>query len=128
MYGESSVSPWTTLWNWKNCWWVIIIGCVINLNEYNCALLKSPWGWFLTSEHSTIENNIGKNNSYRELIVYYRRVRWFTCSSVEIKNSRLDRLYMCLVGVPNVSLLSLLSCALLLIYISALLDSPRDRW
>ena len=42
-----------------------IIGCVINLNEYNCASLKIPWGGFLTSAHLTIENNIGKNNSYR---------------------------------------------------------------
>ena len=44
---------------------VSVIGCVINLNEYNCVPLKIPWGGFLTSAHLTIENNIGKNNSYR---------------------------------------------------------------
>ena len=44
---------------------VSVIGCVINLNEYNCTSLKIPWGGFLTSAHLTIENNIGKNNSYR---------------------------------------------------------------
>ena len=38
---------------------------VINLNEYDCASLKIPWGGFLTNAHLTIENNIGKNNSYR---------------------------------------------------------------
>ena len=42
-----------------------VIGCVINLNEYNCASLKIPWDGFLTSAHLTIKNNIGKNNSYR---------------------------------------------------------------
>ena len=45
---------------------VSIIGCVINLNEYNCASLKIPWGGFLTSAHLTIEKYIGKNNSYRD--------------------------------------------------------------
>ena len=76
---------------------VSVIGCVINLNEYNCASLKIPWGEFLISAHLTIENNIGKTTT--DLIVYYRRVRRF--SNVGIKNSRLDRLHTCLVGVAQ---------------------------
>ena len=75
---------------------VSVIGCVINLNEYNCASLKIPWVGFLTSAHLTIENNIV---THTELIVYYRRVRLF--SSAGIKNSKLDRLHTCLVGVAQ---------------------------
>ena len=40
-----------------------------------------------------------KKTTHTELIVYYRRVRWF--SSAGIKNSRLDRLHTCLVGVAQ---------------------------
>ena len=59
-------------------------------------IIKDSLGGFLTSAHLTIENNIGKT-THTELIVYYRRVRWF--SSAGIKNGRLDRLHTCLVGV-----------------------------
>ena len=50
-----------------------VLGCVINLNEYNSASLKIPWGGFLTSAHLTIENNIGKNNSYRANCLLWTR-------------------------------------------------------
>ena len=63
------------------------------------CITKDSMGWVFEQCPFNNRKQYWKKTTYTDLIVYYRHVRRF--SSVGIKNSRLDRLHTCLVGVAQ---------------------------
>ena len=73
--------------HYKRCYEIerIAIGCIINLNKYNCTSLKNPCGWFLTSAHLTIKTILEITTDHdTELIVYYRCIRQFSSAELRV--------------------------------------------